>query len=104
MGAELDPREEGLDVVEEIAIVLSWIPAVPPNLRYYTFGAELCQAPNLRHVFIFCFLFFFHLTVDSHPIPTQLVESFLSYISLLYARTRKLDTGMKRNLRGCLPG
>jgi hypothetical protein len=55
--------------------------------------------PQISDMFSFYFsLFFFHLTVDSHPIPTQLVESFLSYISLLYARTRKLNTGMKRNL------
>ena len=84
MGAEPDPREEGLDVVEEIVIVLSWIPAVSVNLRYYTFGAELCQARNLRTCFLCLFSFFFlHLIIDSHTIPNSAGREFShSYISL----------------------
>jgi hypothetical protein len=78
--AELDPREEGLDVVAEIAVVLSWIPAVLPNLRYYTFGAELCQAPNLRHVFIL----FFSFLLSSHRRQPSDTNSAGREFSLLY--------------------
>jgi hypothetical protein len=85
VGAELDPREGRLETAEEVAIVLFWIPTVPPNLRHHTFGAELCQArksPDMSFFFVLSFSSFISI-IDSHPIPKQLIESFsLSYISL----------------------
>jgi hypothetical protein len=74
VGAELDPREERL---ETVAIVLFWIPTVPPNLRHHTFGAELCQARKSPDMSFFVLSFSSFISIiDSHPIPNQLIESF----------------------------
>lgn len=86
MGAEQDPREGGLEVVEEVD--LFWISAFSSNLRHYTSEAELCQARDLQTCLPFVFLpfFFLHLIIDSHQIPKPLVEGLFLYFSFFVVR------------------
>lgn len=92
MGAELDPKEEGLDVVE-IVIVLSWIRASfsQPALVYV--WSRLKPGLISGHVFfVFFSFFFFHLIIDSHTIPNSAGREFShSYISLFCMRSWKRD-------------
>lgn len=82
MDAERDPREGGLEEDEEV--VPSWISARSFNLRHYTSEAELCQARDLQTCLPFVFpFFFFHLIIDSHPIPKPLVEGLFLYFCFL---------------------
>lgn len=99
MGEELDPREEGLDVVEEIVIVLSWIPAVFLSTCATILLEQNYARPEISgHVFFVFFSFSSSISLSTAiRYQTQLVESFHTPIFLfLYA---KLDTGMK-----CIPG
>ena len=98
MGAELDPREEGLDVVgrdchcsildtssfSQLALSYVWSRAMPGP-----------KSPG--HVFLCLFPFSSFISLSTAiRYQTQLVESFpLLHFSFLYA---KLDTGMTMQL------
>jgi hypothetical protein len=105
VGAELDPREEGLDVVEEIVIVLSLDTGSfsYPALLYV--WSRIMPGPKSPDMISF-FFFSFRSSHYRQPSGTKLSWSrvFTPIFLFLYARIRRLDTGIKRNLRGCLPG